>query len=130
MGIARTINQEVVSISPEVASISPEVASISQSKQTRLELKSATTLMRCTLQGKMADNIKNENSTVVATAVDVADTEEMSTEVAIEVTTEEVLVATTMRAMAIPLISNPNPLESTNQRKKTTGKSLRTKRSS
>ncbi len=137
MGIARTINQEVASISPEVASISPEVASISpelasisQSTRMRLELKPATIMMRFTLPVKMADNIKSENSTVVATAVDAGDTEEMSTEVVIEATTEEVLVATTMRAMAIPLISNPSPLESTNQRRKMTAKSLKMMRSS
>jgi hypothetical protein len=137
VGIARTINQEVASISPEVASISPEVASISpelasisQSTRMRLELKPATIMMRFTLPVKMADNIKSENSTVVATAVDAGDTEEMSTEVVIEATTEEVLVATTMRAMAIPLISNPSPLESTNQRRKMTAKSLKMMRSS
>ena len=130
VGIARTINQEVASISPEVASISPELASISQSTRMRLELKPATIMMRFTLPVKMADNIKSENSTVVATAVDAGDTEEMSTEVVIEATTEEVLVATTMRAMALPLISNPRPLESTNQRRKMTAKSLKMMRSS
>ena len=111
--------------------INPEVVSISQSKQTRGALKAATTLMRCTLPVKMAVNIRSENTTtVVATAEDVADTETMSTEVVIEGTIGEVLVATTTRAMATPLTSNPKPQESTNQRRKMTAKSLRTTMSS
>ena len=124
MAIARTIN-------PEVATTKPEAASISQSKQQRGALKAATTMMRCTRPVKMADNIRSESSTTVAaTGGDVADTETMSTEVVIEVTTAEALVATRMRAMATPLISSPKPPESTNQRRKTTAKSLRTTRSS
>jgi hypothetical protein len=130
VGIAKIINPEVASIKPEAESTKPEEASISKSKQTRGALKPATTMMRCTLPVKMADNIRSENSTVADTAVDVVDTETMSTEVVIEVTTVEVLVATKMKAMAIPLISNPKPQESTNQRRKMTAKSLRTTRSS
>ena len=130
MGIARIINPEVASIKPEAESTKPEEASISKSKQTKEVLKPATTLMRFTLPVKMADNLRSENSTVADTAVDVVDTETMSTEVVIEVTTVEVLVATKMKAMAIPLISNPKPQESTNQRRKMTAKSLRTTRSS
>lgn len=124
MAIARTINLEV-------ASIKPGVVSTRQSKQQMGALKEATTMMRCTHPVKMADNIRSENSTTVAaTAGDVADTETMSTEVVIEGTTVEALVATKMRAMDTPLISNPKPQESTNQRRKMTAKSLRTTRSS
>ena len=124
MAIARTIN-------PEAVTTSPEVASISQSKPQREALKPATTMMRSTRPVKMADNIRSENTTTVAaTAGDVGDTETMSTEVVIEGTTGEVLVATKMRAMATPLISSPKPQESINQRRKMTVKSLRTTRSS
>lgn len=127
---AATISPEVAIISPEVATIRPQVASISNTKHTRVVLKPATTMMRCKLLVKMADNLGSENPTVVATAGDVADTEAMNTEVVIEVTTVEVLVATKMRATAILLISSPKPQESTNQRRKMTAKSLKTMRSS
>ena len=131
MAIARITNPEVATTSPEVATISPEVATISQSKPQRAALKPATTMMRCTRPVKMADNIRSESSTTVAaTAGGVADMETTSTEVVIEGTTGEVLVATTTRATATPLTSSPKPPESTNQRRKMTAKSLRTKRSS
>jgi hypothetical protein len=116
---------------PEGAAITKAGAVITrQSKQRRGELKAATTLMPCTIPVKMADNIRSEDSVAAGTAGDAAGTGTVSTEVATEVTTVEVLVAMVTRATATPLISNPNPQETTSQRRKMTAKPLKTTRSS
>ena len=123
MGIARITN-------PEAVTTKEGAVTTRQSKQLRAALMPATTMMPCTLPVKMADNTRSEGSVVVATAEDVAATGTVSTEVATEATTVEVLAAMTTRATVTPLISSPKPQETTSRRRKMTAKSPRTTRSS
>ena len=123
MGIARITN-------PEAVTTKEGAVTTRQSKQLRAALMPATTMMPCTLPVKMADNTRSEGSVVVATAEDVAATGTVSTEVATEATTVEVLAAMTTRATVTPLISSPKPQETTSRRRKMTAKSPRTMRSS
>ena len=123
MAIARITN-------PEAVTTKAGAVITSQSKQLREALMPATTLMPFTIPVIMADNIRSEDSVAAATAGDAAGMGTVSTEVATEVTTVEVLATMTTRAMVTPLISNLNPQETTSRRRKMTAKSPRTTRSS